>query len=298
MIPETNNIEEILQQCSLMAISEKGQFQKAFMMAAGIKQLRHAITDEMMGLIMPLMNTSLGFKTDMDPSKKHWKTGIAPTPYSKAVVKDCLIEATLRGVEVTGNQFNIIASNCYVTKEGMTHLLKNLPGLADLRLKFETPKVMDGGGIVEASGTWTFQGVKSGYDPRNFAIKINKSQGVDAIIGKCERKLRKAIYEQITGVNMQDGAITDNQGDLKVSAKVESGSTLEAEFTKAEAKPKEPITSSLNEIRNEIAAYSIGAGPLTAYIVRALGSNKSQEDWTVGEAGKVLEEVVKMKGGK
>ena len=131
---ETNNLpvpkncddlENVVRQCSLAALNQYGQFQKAFMMASGIGQLRKMISNEMMDQIMPLMNTSLGFKTDKDPNQEDWKTKKPHVPYSKEIVKDCLIEAVLRGVQPVGNQFNIISAGCYITKEGFTRLLKN-----------------------------------------------------------------------------------------------------------------------------------------------------------------------------
>ncbi len=198
-IPETNDLEAVVKQCNLAALNEHGQFQKAFMMAAGIQRLRQMINPDMMKSIVALQGTSLGFKTDKDSNGG----------YDEKTVKDCMIEAVLRGVQPVGNQFNIIASRCYVTKEGFTHLLKNLPGLSKLNLKFGVPKTQQGGAIVEASANWIFNGQEDSYGPREFAIKTNKYMGADAILGKCERKLRKAIYEQITGVQMIDGDVSD-----------------------------------------------------------------------------------------
>lgn len=238
---ETNNLpvpkncddlENVVRQCSLAALNQYGQFQKAFMMAAGIGQLRKMISDEMMNQIMPLMNTSLGFKTDKDPNQTDWKTNKPNVPYSKEIVRDCLIEAVLRGVQPVGNQFNIISAGCYITKEGFTHLLKNLEGLTELRLTFGVPTMKgDNGAIVEASATWKYNGAEDAYGPRHFGIKVNKAMGVDAIIGKCERKLRKAVYEQITGVNIVDGDVSDLPVvNVTPENKVSAADELNAQF--------------------------------------------------------------------
>src|SRR6185312_14543869 len=82
-------------------------FQMAHSIARGIAKLQTLITPDYMKEIMPLQNTSLGFKTDK-----------ADGGYPVEVVKRCLIEAVLWGVQPWGNQFNIIASNMYITGEG------------------------------------------------------------------------------------------------------------------------------------------------------------------------------------
>ncbi|MFK5282891.1 hypothetical protein ACI3PL_25325, partial [Lacticaseibacillus paracasei] len=69
---------------------------------------------------MALQGNRLGFKTDKDKSGG----------YPESVVKNCLIEAVLLGIQPTGNQFNIIAGNMYPTKEGCGYLLNNFKGLS------------------------------------------------------------------------------------------------------------------------------------------------------------------------
>ena len=92
-------VESIATQCSLQAIAQKGHFARAFQMAAGIRMLKAAITKEMMADLMDLQGSPLGFRTDKD------KDG----GYPEAVVKECAIEAALRGAYWVGNEFNIIA---------------------------------------------------------------------------------------------------------------------------------------------------------------------------------------------
>jgi len=191
---ECNELENIVQQCSLAALADYGQFQKTFAMAAGIRQLKNLITDEMMKDIMPLQGSSLGFRTDKDSS------GGYPLP----VVRECLIEAVLRGLQPVGNQFNIISGRCYTTKEGFTHLLKTLQGLSDLKLSFGIPKMQQGGATVDAAATWKYNGAADSLT-RELAIRVNAGMGADAVLGKAERKIRAAVYAQITGTVLSDG---------------------------------------------------------------------------------------------
>lgn len=191
---ECADLENIVQQCSLAALADYGQFQKTFAMAAGIRKLKELITDEMMKDIMPLQGSSLGFRTDAD------KEG----GYKMPVVRECLIEAVLRGLQPVGNQFNIISGRCYTTKEGFTHLLKTLPGLSDLKITLGVPQMQQGGAIVEASASWKYHGNPDSMS-RQFAIRLNTGMGADGAVGKAERKLRAAVYAQITGTVLSDG---------------------------------------------------------------------------------------------
>lgn len=191
---ECADLESIVQQCSLAALADYGQFQKTFAMAAGIRRLKDLITDDMMKDIMPLQGSSLGFRTDKD------KDG----GYSMPVVKECLIEAVLRGLQPVGNQFNIVSGRCYTTKEGFTHLMKTLPGLTDLKLTFGVPKMQQGGATVDAAATWKYNGAADSLT-RELAIRVNAGMGADAVLGKAERKIRAAVYAQITGTVLSDG---------------------------------------------------------------------------------------------
>src|SRR6187551_1080575 len=95
-------------------------FEKAFLIARATGELKKLLTPEYMKPIMELQGNKLGFKTDKDSSGG----------YPEAVVKNCLIEAVLIGLQPYGNQFNIIAGNMYPTKEGFGYLLINFNGLS------------------------------------------------------------------------------------------------------------------------------------------------------------------------
>ena len=73
---------------------------------------------------MPLMNTKVGFRTDRDG--KPDKNGRVKPPYEVATVREAIIDAAIIGLLPTGNQFNIISSTMYPTKEGYTALLKKI----------------------------------------------------------------------------------------------------------------------------------------------------------------------------
>jgi recombination protein RecT len=54
----------------------------------------------------------------------------------------------------------------------------------------------------------------------------------------------------------------------------------------------------LEAIVAEIESYNIPLGPLTAYVVRAIGVNKSKSSWDLPEAKKILDTIRACKGGK
>ena len=62
---------------------------------------------------------------------------------------------------------------------------------------------------------------------------------------------------------------------------------------KTKEKPKEDDLFAINDL---IDSFKVGAGPMAAYTVKALGTNKPRNQWTAEEAVKVLEVVKKMKG--
>jgi outer membrane lipoprotein SlyB len=191
-------LETVVDQCSLATLASQGRFERAFTLARGIAQLRKMITDDMMAQIMPLQGTSLGFRTDQDN-----RGG-----YGVDVVKECLIEALLRGVNPVGNEFNIISQRCYTTKEGFTRLVRDWPGLTDLKEEYGVPRMRDGGAIVECRASWKLDGRPDAIKCE-IPVKVNSGMGSDAILGKTTRKLLARVYRQISGSEQTDGDAED-----------------------------------------------------------------------------------------
>jgi hypothetical protein len=186
-------LDAVVAEYGLAATNQLGEFEKAFRLAEGIEKLECLITDQMMRPIMRLQNTGIGFKTDQ-PVRG----------YPMEVVKRCCIEARLRGLNVVGNEFNIIKDNLYVTKEGLAHLLREWEGLTDLRTHLEVPRISDGEAIVRCSAKWKIDGQDQSIgvdEPLDLPIKVNAGMGSDAILGKATRKLYYRIYTQVSGSN-------------------------------------------------------------------------------------------------
>lgn len=201
IIPLANS--EIAEKLNNQVFSVIGQekligFQRAFLIANSIKELKNLLTPEYMKPIMELQGNKLGFRTDKDSSGG----------YPEHIVKNCLIEAVLMGLQPYNNEFNIIAGNTYPTKEGMGSLLKQIPGLW-YEIIPQLPRVNGGSAAILMKIRWKiFNGVEQNREI-DLPIKVNNFMGTDAIIGKATRKARAWLFFTITGNEIQDGDVVD-----------------------------------------------------------------------------------------
>lgn len=244
--PKLKELDAVARRC-MDQCEDAGPFTRAAFMAASVTELRNRLTDELVqAIFMPLQNRRLGFLTDRKE-----------TGYPVQVVRDCLIDATMRGVQPVCNMFNIVAAQTYITKEGFTYLLKIYPGLTDLVTTFSVPRIVPGGAEVDAAATWKLNGVAQSIPKRTFPIKVNAGMGADAILGKAERKLKHAIYMQITG---SDQSIPEGEVEEPSSIALVSRILGAAADEKAPA----PITP------EELAAVGRRAAPETTAPVPAM----------------------------
>jgi hypothetical protein len=167
---------------------------KALITARAIGQLRSLLTDKVIADIMQLQNSILGFRTDRENG------------YGKEEVRDCVTVALMRGLRITGNEWNIIAGNVYITKEGFERLLLELPGFANLKIQLSVPKTLGDGALVACKAEWTFRGSvdsmaweETPTGDYRIAIRVNRGMGVDAILGKARSKALRQIHARVTG---------------------------------------------------------------------------------------------------
>lgn len=227
-------IEKIAQECSLSALQNQGKFERAFILARGVEQLREIITEDMMKPIMALQGTSLGFRTDKDKDRE--------PGYKWEIVRECLIEATLRGWHPVNNEWNIITGRAYGTRNGLARTVLEFPGMVGLKRTFGVPHLSQtgGGAIVKHKATWTLNGIADEIEGE-LAIRVNAGQGADAILGKAHRKQSALILDRLTGSQQSiDGEVDDVDGS---SVRVVNGSSLREKVAaqkaklQAEAKP-------------------------------------------------------------
>lgn len=193
--------------------SKVSGFQKAFVTSSAIDIIKAQLTDEYMKPIMALQGTNLGFKTDQDTVKEKqgakWITKKGEG-YPLEIVRECLIEAIFLGLEVTGNQFNIIGGNMYPTREGFGYALDKIKGL---KKNFEYKNIQQPAGqkvaYVTVHITWQQDGDTAKKQTIEFPIKSNDYTSYDALIGKAERKAKRWLYNTIKGTDVSDGDVSD-----------------------------------------------------------------------------------------
>jgi len=198
--PKLNEVAEKLNSSVLQVIGNENikGFQRAYIIADAISVLKETLTKEYMKPIMNLQGNKLGFKTDKDTSGG----------YSEEVVKNCLIEAVLFGLQPCGNHFNIIAGNMYATKEGCGYLLSKIQGL-QYDIVPELPRMNDKSAAVVMNIQWTINGVTN-TKKLDIPVKVNAYMGTDAVIGKATRKARKWLFDTITGCELPEGDSSEN----------------------------------------------------------------------------------------
>lgn len=226
VIIPTEEVANKLQEVVFSVTGKEGLagFNKAFLMASGIAQLKELLTPEYMAPIMQLQGSKLGFRTDKDLNKDR-----TPGPgYPMEVVKNCLIEAVLMGLQPTGNQFNIIAGNCYPTKEGTGYILNNFKGLK-YQIICSLPRTNNEktSAAVDVTIKWTLNG-ESNEEIVPIAIKMDQWTSVDSLVGKATRKGRAWLISRITGSEITDGEIEDTEGKI-VSTKINKPSKSDQE---------------------------------------------------------------------
>ncbi len=202
-----------------------GNIIAALQVAESMENLRRLFDEPaIQARITALQDTAIGFRTDRDPKQKKRGTQEYNTPYSYNVVKDCAIEAGLRGLQLVGNQWNIISGRTYCTKEGFEFLIKGLKHITDFKVNLGVPANKPGGVIIECEGSWNNDG-KPQCLKSSIPVKSDDYSSADQLLGKATRKFLKRCYEMMTGNVMpegeagEDGQIEAAQGRVLIPHK-------------------------------------------------------------------------------
>lgn len=199
-------LERVAREVNVLSLAKiESRFEQASVLATGILKLEEALDPSLMKGVMALQNHSLGFRTDQERG------------YPEAVVRRCLIEATMRGLLPVGNQFNILAGRQYTTKEGFNYLLDTFPGLTDRRETYGVPQLAGARAIVKCKATWKLNGEADELEAE-IPIIVNSGMRDDAILGKAERKLLARVYKRVTqAMKVLPPADGDADEDLRVA---------------------------------------------------------------------------------
>lgn len=167
-------------------------------MAKSISDLRDALTKEVMAPVMALQGSPLGFLCDQRDG------------YSYEVVRECLIEAKMRGFRAVGNEFNIIKGRFYAAKSGLRRKVSTWAGLTEFRDSYEVPKSGNGGATVKCKATWKLAGVADSLEA-DIPVRVQGDMGADGILGKAERKLLNRVHSRLAGWSVSDGDAAEQQ---------------------------------------------------------------------------------------
>ena len=178
----------------LLAQHEKSRFSKAFMVAKSIEALKELLTPKNNG-------------TYYEPAKH--RVLVSRATKSIDVVRDCLIEATLKGVFPVGN--NLLLQGTVITKEGFGRKLRDIDNFSWTETP-GVPRVVPSGkgALITVNLEWTLSGKTRAKD-LELAIKVDEYTSIDAIIGKSIRKARAWLFTAVTGQEIGDG---ENDGEV------------------------------------------------------------------------------------
>lgn len=195
------------------AIAEApGHMERAFLLAEGIDHLRQAITPEVMRKVMRLMNHKNGFMTDRGTERSKIKE-----PYSEGVVKECFITSLLHGLYPVGNEWNIIAGDCFVAQNGWRRKFEEIPGISDIDVVPGVPRNADGHALVRVAIAWKLHGQANALRDHEgkpgvvFPIALTQYSSSDQVIGKALRRAYRLAYQKATGstCTLPDGEVGD-----------------------------------------------------------------------------------------
>jgi hypothetical protein len=215
----------------------------ALNVAQGIQEMRELFDlPEIKDRIVALQDKAIGFRTDKDPTRfiagKDGKPGCYPEPYKWDVVRDCCIEATLRGLQLVGNQMNIIASRMYATKEGYEGLIRKLKFVTDFASTLHVPRAAGQGNgvLIECEATWLQHG-KPQSIKATIPVKTDNYSTIEQSLGKATRKFLKRCYERMTGNSVSDGDAGE-AGDIEVETTPVGPTAPAPDFSGRARKPK------------------------------------------------------------
>jgi len=258
-------IDKIADESSLVALGDLRGTQRAVALARGMNELRKLISGDVLAQLTALAGTDLGYRTDMDAKNKS---------YPPAVIRDCLIEGMLRGANVVGNEINIIAGKCYLTKAYFERMVRGL--VSELRVVEGVPELSKSGvgALVPMRAAWKYMGhadsiecTKTDEGDNRIAVRVNSGMGVDAILGKAYRKLFARIYRRLTGSDWieseesQDMPETPPAITIEPSPPVKQSETPEGVWLTIESTLQErSMIKEVDEYRERAAQLLISVG--------------------------------------
>ncbi len=191
------------------------RMERSMLVGLGIQELRGLMTAEVLSILTAGMNSPMGFLTDKVPGVRDCKEA-----YPMEVVRECLIAAFLGGLYALNNEFNIIAGRMMPVKNGWRRLVIDTKGVTQAEVIPGMPVAEGGASRVRVTGRCYFYGKlvqltdHEGKPGRVFAVPVHDRTGVDALIGKAERRAWKSLYELVHGSAPVLGTDEEESGEV------------------------------------------------------------------------------------
>lgn len=276
---------------------------KSLMRSNYIARMRSALTPEVMGAVMYLQGSELGFLTDKD------KEG----GYPVNVVRDCVISAAAKGLAPVENQFNIIGGRMYVTTNGCLQIL------AELGVRHSETAAIPQMGADRAKTKvlveWEEDSRRQSKE-LEFEVRLNKGMGVDGANGKALRKARMWLVNRISGMTLADADAEEAMAEAEerrrassssgpLSPKVVPPEAPSSPSSPAELPSPEPSGDALGDMSQALAQHGIqdvtaeeivafheakGLKVNAAYCVRRIdAAAKAVREWRGAAAGEEVQ---------
>ena len=262
-----NQIDKIVSDCVPVTSQQTHEFNKALVLAQGIHTLREIFLNnpEIKKTIEAMQDTRLGFMTDRSPAQMAAAKAQNKTlnPYSYEEVAECVIDALLNGYRLSGNEFNMIASNFYPAKAGKYRKIIEREGITDFKFTTTSPahEVSNGQKYakVRCFASWKKDGIattvgipgKDGgaEDTLIFRVKVNNRMGDDAVTGKALSKLFSRVLLRLDGTLLPESSDVDSADiqDAEVLSDSEGLGDRIKEGEKVEQKPAPTILKCRDE---------------------------------------------------
>lgn len=241
MVPVSEETALAIQKANEAAMAafgsgSSGNIIAALQVAESMENLRRLFDEPaIQARITALQDTAIGFRTDCDPKVWNKKKNAYNEKYPYEVVKDCAIEAGLRGLQLVGNQWNIISGRTYCTKEGFEFLIKGLKHITDFKVNLGVPANKPGGVIIECEGSWNNDGKPQSLKS-SIPVKSDDYSSADQLLGKATRKFLKRCYEMMTGNIMPEGE-ADEVGQIEAAPQRQQIPQKASKFTASDPTP-------------------------------------------------------------
>lgn len=126
---------------------------------------------------------------------------------SKPVLKNCLIEAFLNGLNPVGEEFMIIQGKLYIHQAGYRRMLKRI-GVRVRIMPGQVERVRQDRALASLTvqyqiGDQKWEVIEYKGDNR-ISVKLDKGQADDAVLGKSERKAMRLLYSELSDIDTFD----------------------------------------------------------------------------------------------